>query len=60
KDYEIFMAIPERVGHDRRGNPVYKLTAEGKIELDKKGQPVIEDHLPFVAELFRKWVRNEI
>jgi len=58
KDYEIFMAIPEKVGHDRRGNPLYKLTTEGKIELDEKGQPVIEDHLPLVADLFRKYVKG--
>jgi type I restriction enzyme M protein len=59
KEYEIFMAIPEKVGHDRRGNPIYKLTADGKIELNEKGQPVIEDHLPIVAELFRKWIKGE-
>jgi type I restriction enzyme M protein len=60
KTYEIFMAIPEKVGYDRRGNPIYKLTDEGKIELDNRGQPVVEDHLPLVADLFRKWVRKEL
>jgi type I restriction enzyme M protein len=59
REYEIFMAIPEKVGHDRRGNPIYKLTADGKIELNEKGQPVIEDHLPIVAELFKKWIKGE-
>jgi type I restriction enzyme M protein len=60
KDYEIFMAIPEKVGYDRRGNPIYKLTADGKIELDEKGRPIVEDHLPIVADLFKKWVKNKI
>jgi len=59
EDYEIFMAMPEKVGHDRRGNPVYKLTPEGRIALDEKGLPIIEDHLPIVAELFEKWVKKK-
>jgi type I restriction enzyme M protein len=58
EDYEIYMAIPEKIGHDRRGNPVYKLTPEGKIELNEKGQPIIEDHLPIVAELFKEWIKK--
>ncbi len=30
-DYDIFMSIPRWIGHDRRGNPVYKRTLEGKV-----------------------------
>jgi type I restriction enzyme M protein len=59
EDYEIFMAIPEKVGHDRRGNPIYKTTPDGEIELDKNGNPIIEDHLPAVAEAFKKWLRRK-
>jgi len=58
KDYEIFMAIPEKVGHDRRGNPIYRLTSEGEVAIDNKGQPILDDHLPIVAELFREWARK--
>jgi len=57
--YEIFMAIPEKVGHDRRGNPIYKTTPDGEIELDENGNPIIEDHLPIVAELFKSWLRSK-
>jgi type I restriction enzyme M protein len=60
KTYEIFMAIPEKVGHDRRGNPVYKLTSEGEIALDEKGQPIIEDHLQLVSKLFKEWVSQKL
>jgi len=60
EDYEIFMAMPEKVGHDKRGNPVYKLTPDGKILLDELGDPVIDDHLPIVAKLFRRWIRGEL
>lgn len=59
QDYEIFMAIPERVGHDRRGNPVFKVTLEGEIELDEKGDKVIDDNLPLVAQVFKEWVRRK-
>lgn len=30
-DYDIFMSMPRWIGHDRRGNPVYKRTLEGKV-----------------------------
>lgn len=30
-DYEIFMAIPQAVGHDRRGNPLYLRTPDGEL-----------------------------
>jgi type I restriction enzyme M protein len=29
--YEVFMAIPRAVGHDPRGNPLYRLTQEGNL-----------------------------
>jgi len=57
EDYEIFMAIPEKVGHDRRGNPIYKTTPQGEIELDENGNPIIEDHLPEVAKAFKEWLK---
>ncbi|MDI6821618.1 MAG: N-6 DNA methylase [Actinomycetota bacterium] len=59
EDYDIFMAIPEKVGHDRRGNPVFKTTPEGEIELAANGQPAIDDHIPLVAEMFKEWIRRK-
>jgi type I restriction enzyme M protein len=59
EDYEIFMSIPEKVGHDRRGNPIYMTTPEGEIQLDERGNPIIEDHLPLVAQAFKKWIRRK-
>ena len=56
EEYDIFMTIPEKVGHDRRGNPVIKTTLEGKIELDENGEPIIDDDLPAVSELFKEWI----
>lgn len=59
ENYEIFMAIPEKVGHDRRGNPLYKTTPEGEIELDSNGEKIIDDHIPLVAEVFKKWIKEK-
>jgi len=58
-DYEIFMSLPEKVGHDRRGNPIYKMTPDGKIILDNKGNPIVDDQLPLVAEVFKDWIREK-
>jgi len=59
EDYEIFMAIPEKVGHDRRGNPIYKTTPEGNTELDENGNPIIEDDLPKVVKAFKEWLKTK-
>jgi len=58
-DYDIFMAMPEKVGHDRRGNTIFKTTPDGERELDANGRPVIEDHLPLVAQMFNEWVKRK-
>ena len=59
EDYDIFMAIPEKVEHDRRGNKIFKTTPEGAIELDANGNKVIDDHLPLVAERFKEWIKEK-
>lgn len=28
-EYEVFLSVPDKIGHDRRGNPTYKRTPEG-------------------------------
>lgn len=58
QDYSIFMTLPEKVGHDRRGAPVYKTTPDGNVELDENSREIIDDHLPIIAELFKEWIRK--
>lgn len=41
--YPIFMAVGEKIGHDKRGNPIYRRTADGK--------EVIVERLEFVPEI---------
>ena len=59
EDYSIFMAIPEKVGHDRRGVPIFRTTPEGEIELDDSGEKIVDDHVPLVAEMFKKWIKEK-
>jgi len=59
EDYEIFMAIPEKVGHDRRGNPIFKKTQEGELEVTREGKPIIDDDLPQVKEKFTDWIKRK-
>ena len=44
-NYTTFMAIPEKVGHDRRGNPIFVTAPDGTIELDSNGLSLIDDDL---------------
>lgn len=39
--YEVFMAIAEKVGHDRRGNTIYKRTPEGEILLAEVEKEIV-------------------
>ena len=39
-DYPVFMAIADRVGHDKRGNTVYKREADGSLILRETVTPV--------------------
>lgn len=33
-DYPVFMAVAEKVGYDRRGNPLYKRHPDGELKLE--------------------------
>jgi len=50
KDYPIFMAVSEAVGHDRRGNPLYIKDNSGKNILDENGNKIIYNDLPEILE----------
>ena len=61
-DYAIFMAIAEKIGHDRRGKTVHRRDPDGfdvyedvveRFEVLRNGQPVVEDRIlrrPVVAD----------
>lgn len=53
--YDVFMSVPEKVGIDKRGNPVYVRTPDGLVVLDENGQPSVDDDLPRVVAAFEQW-----
>lgn len=54
--YPIFMAVSEAVGHDRRGNPLYKKDASGMNLLDDDKNPVIWNDLPDILEQWNHYI----
>lgn len=55
ENYPIFMAVSEAVGHDRRGLPLYKKDASGKVLLDDDGNIVIWNDLPDILEKYKQF-----
>lgn len=55
EDYEVFMAIAETVGKDRRGVPIYKRDEDGaELLFDDKKEVLFRDHLGNVRLSSRK------
>lgn len=54
---EIFMAIPQTAGRDKRGNPVYYRNPDGLELLDDDLEPIVDDALPLVARRFSQWLK---
>lgn len=55
ENYPIFMAVSEAVGHDRRGNPIYKKDDNGKLLMAENGNPIIWNDLPDILEGWKKF-----
>lgn len=69
-DYPIFMAMVERVGHDKRGNPVFRRDEDGNEILTEVPDPdsgpgatrkakIPDDQTAAVPELFARWKKQE-
>lgn len=41
-DYPIFMAVAEKIGHDKRGNAIYRRTPDGEDELLSRVETISE------------------
>ncbi|HIF9059723.1 TPA: N-6 DNA methylase [Photobacterium damselae] len=73
--YNVFMAIINKVGHDKRGNTVYKrdqygdeLLSEvvdeipqdnGEVVLESRQERIVDDESIYVAPIFEKWKSEE-
>ncbi|MEU9441513.1 N-6 DNA methylase [Streptomyces sp. NPDC048304] len=52
-DYPVFMAVAEKIGHDKRGNVIYRRTADGEDALISKTETVVEIDQTTGAEVLR-------
>ncbi len=73
--YNIFMAIVEKVGHDKRGNTIYKRDEngyivleeieeafpqeDGSMKIERHKEKIIDDQSIYVPDKFKKWKINE-
>jgi len=49
KDYDIFMAVAEKAGHNKNGKVTYKINKNGSFILDGKGDKIVDDDLPEIS-----------
>ena len=56
-DYEIFMAQVEKVGHDKRGNTLFKRDDDGR-EILLDGEKIIDDETAEVAHAYHDWKKK--
>ncbi len=60
EDYEIFMAIADKVGHDKNGKIAYQMDGRGEYILDERGNKIIDDDLPEITERYRLFKENRL
>jgi type I restriction enzyme M protein len=58
-DYPIFMAVAEKIGHDKRGNVIYRRTPEGEDALISRMETVTEIDQQTGAEVLRQVALTE-
>lgn len=73
-DYNIFMTMVEKIGHDKRGNTIFKRDEHGneilvdelqtikdgdKVMIVKSKKKVIDDQTVLVPEIFSEWKVKE-
>jgi len=60
EDYKIFMAIANKVGHDKNGKVIYKMNEKGEYILDKNGKKIVDDDLPDIIERYKLFKENKL
>ena len=53
-DYPVFMAVAEKIGHDKRGNVIYRRTADGEDALIKRIETISEIDQKTGSEVVRQ------
>lgn len=52
--HQVFMAVPQKIGYDVKGQPLYLRDCDGKVMHDSRGKPIIDSELPSIARLFHQ------
>ncbi|MFX0074122.1 MAG: N-6 DNA methylase [Candidatus Hermodarchaeota archaeon] len=60
KDYQIFMAIAEKCGHDSRDNTIYKINSKGEYIYDAKGNKIIDDDFPEISKKYEDFKHKKL
>jgi type I restriction enzyme M protein len=58
QDYNLFMTIADKAGHDKNGKVIYRMNENGEYLLDKKGDRIIDDDLPITADRYKEFVKK--
>ena len=58
EDYPIFMAIAEKVGHDKNGKIIFKMDKNGRYVLDEMGRKIIDDDLPTITHKYLEYLSS--
>lgn len=59
EDYDIFMAVAEYVGHDRRGNLMIKRNPDGSPEYDSENVPIVLNDLPKITSAYENYLNHK-
>ena len=57
-NYEIFMAIATKIGHDKDGKTLYVTDKIGKPKLDKNGEKIVDDDIPAIINSYQKYKKE--
>jgi len=60
ENYEIFMAIANKVGHDKNGKVTYKMNEKGEYVLDGNGNKIVDDDLPNISKQFKLFKKSKL
>lgn len=56
RDYPVFMAVAGKVGHDKRGNPIFRRDEHGRLILNAQNNPIIDNDLPDITMAYRQFL----
>ncbi|MCP4349661.1 MAG: N-6 DNA methylase [Desulfobacterales bacterium] len=56
----VFMAIADAVGHNKNGKETYRMKNDGSFVTDKKGNKILDDNTPEIADNFRKYLNKKL